>query len=68
MRKVRYTLGQYGALTLDEARRAGRKILGRVADGEDPALERRAKQTHANLQRKPLKNSVTLTWSMLIRA
>jgi integrase len=35
----RVTLGAYGALTVDDARAAAQRILGRVANGEDPAAE-----------------------------
>ena len=48
-RKTRYTLGQYGRLTLDEARKEARKVLGSVAKGEDPALERQVRQVQAKL-------------------
>src|SRR5262249_52369046 len=48
-RKTRYTLGQYGRLTLDEARREARKVLGSVAKGGDPARERQAEQVQAKL-------------------
>ena len=48
-RKTRYTLGQYGRLTLEEARKEARKVLGCVAKGEDPAGERRARRTQAKL-------------------
>jgi integrase len=48
-RKTRYTLGQYGRLTLEDARKEARKVLGCVAKGEDPARERRANQTQAKL-------------------
>jgi len=48
-RKTRYTLGQYGRLTLDEARNEARKVLGSVAKGEDPALERQVRQVQAKL-------------------
>lgn len=37
-----YTIGQYGKITLDQARELARKRLGEVADGKDPLLERRA--------------------------
>lgn len=46
-KKSRLTIGQYGRLTLDEARREARKILGRVEKGEDPAEEIRKARTHA---------------------
>jgi integrase len=48
-RKTRYTLGQYGRLTLEEARKEARKALGSVAKGEDPALKRRVTQAQAKL-------------------
>jgi integrase len=32
-----YTIGKYGALTPDEARREAKRILGLVASGDDPA-------------------------------
>jgi integrase len=40
----RFTLGRYGALTVDEARLEARKVLGSVAKGEDPAGERKNKR------------------------
>ena len=40
-RSRRVTLGRHGVLTLDQARRAARKLLGEVAANEDPAGERR---------------------------
>jgi integrase len=48
-RKTRYTLAQYGRLTLEEARKEARKALGSVARGEDPALNRRVTQAQAKL-------------------
>jgi integrase len=48
-RKTRYTLGQYGRLTLEEARKEARKALGSVARGEDPALNRRVTRAQAKL-------------------
>ncbi|MXY66912.1 MAG: DUF4102 domain-containing protein [Gammaproteobacteria bacterium] len=36
----RVTLGRFGRMTPDEARRKAKKILGQVASGEDPAGER----------------------------
>lgn len=35
-KKRRYTIAQYGRLTLDQARTEAKDILGRVAKGEDP--------------------------------
>ncbi len=40
----RLTLGEYGALTPDEARRLAKRELGRVAQGDDPAGERTARK------------------------
>ena len=40
-KKTRLTIGQYGRLTLDEARSEARKVLGCVEKGEDPADEKR---------------------------
>ncbi len=39
-RSRRVTLGRHGVLTLDEARRRAKKLLGVVADGGDPAADR----------------------------
>lgn len=36
----RYTIGEHGAVSIEGARKIARKILGRVADGEDPQRER----------------------------
>jgi integrase len=41
-RKRRITLGRYGVLTPDAARKKALKELGKVGDGTDPAEERRA--------------------------
>lgn len=40
----RVTIGRYGALTPEEARRLARKILGGAATGSDPAAEIKAKR------------------------
>lgn len=51
-RSRKYTLGQYGRLTPDEARQLARQQLAAVARGEDPAKERadtRAAPTVADL-------------------
>jgi integrase len=40
-RSRRYTIGAAAKLDLDKARRSARAILGKVADGEDPADEKR---------------------------
>jgi len=34
--KVRHTIEQYGKITLDQARRKAKSLLGEVADGNDP--------------------------------
>ena len=39
-RTRRYTIGQHGVLTADEARSEARKLLGSVAKGDDPSGER----------------------------
>ena len=41
-RTRRLTLGRYGVLTVDEARKAAKQALARVAGGEDPVSDRRA--------------------------
>ena len=46
-KKTRLTIGQYGRLTLDQARSEARKILGGVAKGEDPAEERKRASAQA---------------------
>jgi integrase len=46
-KKIRLTIGQYGRLTLDEARSEARKILGSVEKGDDPAEEMRRAKAHA---------------------
>ena len=46
------SLGEYGAVTVDQARDRAKKFLGRVAHGEDSAAERaneRAAPTFAEL-------------------
>lgn len=40
-KKTRYTIGQYGRLTVEQARAEAKQVLGRVAKGEDPAREKR---------------------------
>lgn len=40
----RITLGRYGKLTVEQARREAMKILGMVATGKDPAAEKKAKR------------------------
>jgi hypothetical protein len=40
-RSRRYSIGQVGKVTLDEARKQATKLLGQIALGSDPAEERR---------------------------
>src|SRR6202521_4060139 len=44
-RTRRLSLGEFGALTVDQARERAKKILGRVAHGEDPAAQRAEERT-----------------------
>ncbi|MDM7928816.1 tyrosine-type recombinase/integrase [Blastomonas fulva] len=39
-----YTLGRYGALTVDQARKSAKAVLGAVANGADPGAKRNAKR------------------------
>lgn len=39
-----YTLGRYGTMTLDQARKQAKAILGAVANGDDPVERRAAKR------------------------
>ena len=47
-KKRRYTIGQYGRLTLDQARIEAKDILGRVVKGEDPLRTRAQDRQHAH--------------------
>ncbi len=40
--KREYTIGQYGKITLDQARKLAQKRMGDIADGQDPVIKRRA--------------------------
>jgi integrase len=56
-RTRRLTLGEFGPVTVDQARDRARQILGRVARGEDPAAERadeKTAPTFADLARRYL--------------
>ena len=46
-RKRRYTIGQYGRLTIDQARTIAKDILARVAKDEDPLITRTKEREHA---------------------
>ena len=54
--KRRFTIGRYGSLTLEQARKEAQKMAGRVAGGSDPASERAAQRRE--LERK--KNTVAV--------
>ncbi|MGH8579538.1 MAG: Arm DNA-binding domain-containing protein [Gammaproteobacteria bacterium] len=43
-KQKRITLGGYGALTVEQARRQARRLLGEIAAGHDPIAERKRKQ------------------------
>jgi integrase len=45
----RVTIGAYGALTVDQARKEAKKIAGRVAEGEDPAADSADKRESARV-------------------
>jgi integrase len=53
-RKTRFTIGQYGRLTVEEARKQARILLGRVARGEDPGQERQASRTETKLKARTI--------------
>ncbi len=38
------TIGQFGVLTVDEARKQARLLLGAAAKGDDPALDRQTRR------------------------
>lgn len=43
----RVTLGKYGKLTVEEARKQAKTLLGSVARGDDPLSEKKTKKIHA---------------------
>lgn len=43
----RITLGKYGNLTVEEARKQAKSLLGSVAKGDDPVAEKKTKKIHA---------------------
>jgi Arm domain-containing DNA-binding protein len=43
-RKARYTIGRFGSITLDQARKEAQLLTGQVAGGADPAALRIAKR------------------------
>ncbi len=48
-RQRKVTLGRYGALTVDQARKMARSQLGRVANGDDPVLELQQLRDHKTI-------------------
>lgn len=40
-------LGKYGNLTIEEARKQAKSLLGSVARGDDPIAEKKTKKVHA---------------------
>src|SRR3990167_9277144 len=43
----RMTLGKYGALTVEQARREAQKVIGQIATGIDPIAQKRAAKMNA---------------------
>lgn len=43
----RVTIGKYGNLTVEEARKQAKSLLGSVARGDDPIAEKKTKKVHA---------------------
>ncbi|MCK6556090.1 site-specific integrase [Candidatus Binatia bacterium] len=50
-RTRRYKLGQHGPLTPEQARTLAQQVLGKVAMGENPSVERRARRAAARAKR-----------------
>lgn len=46
-KKVRHSIGQYGRLTIDQARTQAKRLFEDVARGKDPAIEKRQAKHHA---------------------
>lgn len=44
---VRHTLGRFPAMTVEQARREGQKILGQIAAGIDPLQQKKASRSRA---------------------
>ena len=49
-----FKLGRHGDLTPDEARDQAKKVLGAVADGQDPAVERSVERQTAASRREAM--------------
>jgi hypothetical protein len=43
------TIGRFGNLTVEEARKKAKKVLGQIAVGEDPAAQRNSKRLEMNV-------------------
>ncbi len=43
----RMTIGRYGEITVEQARREAQKLLGKIATGIDPRAEKQAIELHA---------------------
>lgn len=73
----RITLGRYGELTVEQARKEAQKLLGKIAIGIDPIAEKKAKQAKAVIladvfqdyvkARKELKPKTLYDYNNLIR-
>src|SRR4051812_41145978 len=48
-RSRRYTVGRYGAFTVDQARDAAREVIVQAARGADPVLEKAARRYAADV-------------------
>jgi integrase len=48
-RKCRLTIGRYGVLTADHARKEAKRLLADVTQGKNPAIERKNKKTELRL-------------------
>jgi len=46
----RFTIGTYGTLTVEEARKAAKKVLGAASQGTDPAGDRMAKRREMTVE------------------
>lgn len=61
-RRRRMTIGAYGPLTVEQARESAKSILGRVARGEDPALEAKRSDLDARAARDNTVKSVSAVY------
>lgn len=58
--KKRLPLGAWGALTLEQARKAAKAAIGRVATGNDPVDERKARRAAATAQREARRQTLAV--------